>query len=201
MGLDWVVKSKVKPGFEFEYNKLKKQIKAAEKKLENTHDTINKEKISKILEELEKRYLEVSIAPYETANSYKIGSNPEKDLQVYQAESNKGLTLEEFVEKNKGLYYTNFSDKEAIAGNGSFAVGIFDFRGKIISTCEYLSDELRDKCYNDMEPSQMFELAEMIENELPNIVEENEDYINSCTHAITWLKFWAKNGHGIHAWW
>lgn len=208
MGLDWVLKPKPKPGFEEEYHRYNNKIKILEKKLDKNYSKELQEKIQPEIDELTKKLNEVAISSYETANSYKYGSDDKIDLEIYNKcindvhlnDFNKVITFDEFKKQNKDKYFTDFADKDSLASNGSFAVSDLDFRGKIIARSEHFSEELQNKCYSDMEPSDMIELADMIESELSN-VEPEDDMIPIYIHAIKWLRYWASKGHGVFAWW
>ncbi len=204
MGLDWIVKPKAKPGFEDEFTKLEEQIKILEKRLE----VVEKEKYESLnlqLEDCKEKYKNVSIQVYETAKTYRIGSNPEKDLEIFHKEietdigKNQDFTFEKFLHENKGKLYPSDSIPDSIGDNGSFLTSSYDYRGKIIATSDYFSDNLQNMCYSDMDPHDMLELASKIENELYKVDKtdwEHDEYVR----AIKWLRFWANAGHGIWAW-
>lgn len=204
MGLDWIVKPKAKIGFENEFIKLRQEIKELEDKLNSSdkkmHKTLNTQ-----LTQYKENFKNISIQPYETAKTYIIGTNPEKDLEIFHKEieadigKHEDFTFEKFVHKNKGKLYTAESLPDSLGNNGSFLTSSYDYRGKIIARCEYFSDDLQNMCYSDMEPDDMLKLASKIENELYKIDNSDcmyEEYIR----AINWLHFWAKSGHGIYAW-
>ena len=204
MGLDWIVKPKAKDGYKDQFIKLNEEIYELEN-IKTSNDSEKKKGISEQIDFLNKKLKEISVQVYETAQTYIIGSNPEKDLEIFKKEIEKDIgnvpeyTFEKFLEKNNGKLYTSMSINDSIGNNGSFLVSDFDFRGKIISRSEHFSDELQNMCYSDMEPEDMFILANKIQNELTN-VDKSDDMYPTYLHAINWLRFWASNGHGIHAW-
>lgn len=103
------------------------------------------------------------------------------------------------------------------AVTGMMLVGSESFRGKCLNACAFAED-LSDRAYEDMTPTQMLEFADDLEARgmefakkkklnWEEVGNSNEDHkgddkysIWIAYQAIKWLRFWAGKGFSLHAW-
>ena len=100
---------------------------------------------------------------------------------------------------------------ETLEGQEDFPV---DYRGKNVAHSEILSDDLRERAYENHSAEGMLDYANRMEEELRQykereIYDANDDGM-SCdeksyeyeviSSSIGWLRFWGKLGHGMNTW-
>ncbi len=88
---------------------------------------------------------------------------------------------------------------------GSFLTSDHDFRGKLVSNSDLISENLADEAYINHDANESIKYADKLEKELSEYKydeldeEEQEDY-DDIILAIKWLRFWGKHGHGFSVW-
>ena len=114
-------------------------------------------------------------------------------------------------------------------GPFQYLAGWMSFRGKCIGYCEIIPSDLQNEAYTDMEPEQMLDYAIRLEQyakkwekDNPELfskseklrdmhegwAKDHESELNDARYfdykvlkdAVAWLRFWAKKGHGMWAW-
>lgn len=207
MGLDWRPMGKPKPGYEARFNELYSILTGSTK-------PANKE-------ELREEWFSIQSPTYETIKAPLVGRDKEADdwIKEQYEESEKDVSLEEFVEGMKG-YYVILLAKELDGVPVYMAMGQDEnvFRGKFLDSCEdLLGKELYEEAYISKMAEdtlkygqQIMEVAEKVATEHnatylkdQRFPPENWDTIEFHIHvlysAAKWLIFYGKNGHGFEA--
>ncbi len=66
MGLDWIIGSKPKPGFDNEFKKYSKQLQILEDQVEKNYQN---DDINKTIEQIKNKLNDISVSPYQTVSS------------------------------------------------------------------------------------------------------------------------------------
>lgn len=192
MGLDWVLNDKSKEGVEERVNELRLLIE----NFDGPEDAYDYKCMLKELKSL-------VVTPFETCGCKRIGIDREADEWIRKR--NPDVSDEELKEEYGK--YIPLCEKGAIpiyeAGTGPF-----DFRGKLVGTCSYLSRELREEAYRDMSCVEMMDYSDRLNYELEYILRSTTEFddterdleINILRNAISWLRYWSMKGHGMSAW-
>jgi len=82
----------------------------------------------------------------------------------------------------------------------SFLCGPVDFRGKAVAYCSCLPEELQNRAFDDMEPAEMVEFAHEIEAVLARSPTADPEERSILQAAVKWLTFWGNRSFGLDAW-
>ena len=168
-----------------------------------------------VLDQLEEQHESHFITPEDTIGVPKAGIDKKanewilanwEDLDTLD-DDGKDLSFEEFITLNFGRPVYPASDSPGIAEIGGMFVTPTSFRGKVVGNSFLLSQDLQNRAYEDMTPAELEEYGEELSVEIENFIQENKQHsedhkreIKDLKSAVKWCSFWAKNGHGIHAW-
>lgn len=139
-------------------------------------------------------------------------------------------TLESWLKANHGKYVPELAkNKEGLGRVTGMLTGPESFRGKVVGYSEgVIGRKLAEEAYEDKDPEEMDAYADALEAAIKTWREENEAAINyhmdkiggpvndgpyrdtelenlldiasDCENAVIWLRFWAKHGFSMHAW-
>jgi hypothetical protein len=139
-------------------------------------------------------------------------------------------TLESWLKANHGKYVPELAkNKDGLGKITGIVTGPESFRGKVIGYAEkIIGQKLAEQAYQDMDPEEMESYANALEQKVQDWRDENETAIDyymdkiggcvndgpyedpemrdlldstwDCENAVTWLRFWAKHGFSMHAW-
>lgn len=138
-------------------------------------------------------------------------------------------TEEAFLTAEHGKYVPELAkNREGIGKIIGIASGPESFRGKVIGyAADIIGQELAQKAYEDMDPDEMQDYANALEAGVAGWREDNEaeieDYLSlsgnpdtkdkanrdigyalatceAVLSAVVWLRFWAKHGFSMQAW-
>jgi hypothetical protein len=212
MGLDWIIKSKPKPGAE---NRI--QYKALKEKIVELHDSLNDyEKLSpnatqivEVITELKEQLDKVSVHSTVTAKCKIIGIDHEANEYAIKRFRNMNYSdsqIEKSIEECYGQPILHLcEDVDALADYSGMAVSDFDFRGQALLDCTYFNFELRNQAFKDHNASALLKYADKIEQEFKQYkdlfdgtVDPEEEEITKS--ALKWMRYWGNNGHGFEAW-
>jgi hypothetical protein len=212
MGLDWIVKSKPKPGAQnhIQCQELKEKIIELHESLEDYEK--NSQTATQIIEtitELKEQLHRISVHPTVTAKCKIIGIDPEANeyaILKFKKMNCNDSQIEKMMEECFGQPVLHLcEDSSALADYSGVAVSEFDFRGQALLNCQYFDFELRNEAFKDHSPSQLLKYADKIETAFKNykelfdgVTEAEEAEITKS--AITWMRYWGSNGHGFEAW-
>lgn len=203
MGLNWILKDKIKEGYLPEYKELIIRLNLV----------IDEIEILKI----KTRLKELVISPCEIAECKRIGIDLEAteflrnefkkfDNCISKSEEDKHNLSKNDIETDILKYHGQYVEslvpdykKDALADYYSIEEGCLNFKGSLIGNNYVIPYIFRDEAFQDHSPTEMLRYA----FELKKFIDENEelDYHNLevIKSSIKWLKFWGYNGVGFIA--
>jgi hypothetical protein len=212
MGLDWIVKSKPKPGAEnhIRCSELKEKIEELHESLEDhERNSPSATQVIEVITELREQLHRISVHPTVTAKCKIIGVDPEANeyaINKFKNVKYSDIQIEAKLEECYGQPVPHLcEDPDALAAYSGIAVSDFDFRGQALLNCPYFNFELRNEAFKDHNPEELLKYADKIElafNNYKEVIdgttELDEEEITKS--ALTWMRYWGKNGHGFEAW-
>jgi hypothetical protein len=220
MGLDWRPMGKPKPGHEDRFNQIFRIISGAEKQSIGLLDKLKGKKLP-TKEELLEEWFSIQIPTYETIKAPCVGRDKEANdwIREQYEESDKSLSLEEFVNEYTGYYVIPLA-KELDGVPVYIAMGQDEnvFRGKFLDDCRSLiGNELYEEAYvTKLADGTLHYGQQLMAIAEKKAAEHNATYlkdqrqppaelgsiefrIHVLYSAAKWLIFYGKNGHGFEA--
>lgn len=225
MGLDWMLnKRKPKPGFEKEFELVNKQYndaadekaeEGAEKRLdeisESAYAVIGSPRVG-IDEEATRWFKEKIYEPnYERAKEEQarvVKTENTWDRRNVEFIAHWLRPFEEVLKDSTGNWVPDLAkSKEGHATITGMMTSPIDFRGKVIGRLDWLSEHSQNEAYEDHSAEDAILYADRLEEELnehlkakPDALKDEESDARYVRDAVSWLRFWGKNGFGFHAW-
>ena len=212
MGLDWIVKSKPKPGAQnhIQCQELKEKIIELHESLEDyERNSQSASQLIEVITELKEQLHRISVHPTVTAKCKIIGVDPEANeyaINKFKKMNYNESQIEKALEKCFGQPVQHLCENhDALAGYSGMAVSDFDFRGQALLDCPYFDFELRNEAFKDHNAMELLKYADKIEKAFNNykelfdgVTEAEEAEVTKA--ALTWMRYWGSNGHGFEAW-
>lgn len=210
MGLDWIPENKPKPGHEEEFARLVR---------------IKHERSSAEWEEVEDRFDEISVSPYETLNVPQVGRDKEADdwLRKIWEEDGRRKDWEEFYEEFRGHEVCELipaSDGKPFYSNGGVGgyIDELSFRGEFLNDCHKIMEtESFAGIYSHKSGAELLRYGEVLlanaeayaakcEIDLEAMarlsyeeLDEDERMLDIIVAAGKWAVFFGRHGHGMMA--
>jgi hypothetical protein len=222
MGLDWRPIDKPKPGFEAEYGELINLLLGKQKQQISFFDRLKGIK-PKTIEQLRKRFFEITISPYVTLNAPIVGDDIEATKWAeskFESRIDKSKTFEQFMESMKGFYAVDLvPENDGIPVYIAMHDECHIFRGQFLRDCE---DIIGKDLYEEAYISKLSQETVDFGNRLMKVADEyskkhnceylkaqriipdfDEDKPETKAHilfsAAKWLIWWGELGHGFEA--
>lgn len=167
------------------------------------------------LAKLQDEHSKYFVSPAQTINAPRLGEDKAAEKWVEDNwdhlntvnDAGEQMTKHEYITKNFGLYIIEAAEESKGLGKVSgFLCSPTSFRGKVLGFVEWLSDDIRGRSYDSMEPGVLAEYGEelIIEAEFyeknGTLDEDGKKDIELVKAAGEWCCFWAERGHSMHAW-
>lgn len=213
MGLDMMLNDfSPKPGHEVE-------CQALHARLSEVDESNSLERSS-----LEDRLRNISTSPYDVIGAPRVGHDaaatewfrlnvfqPNRDEAEHRRQTGPADSIhtpfisywmrpfDAVLADNRGKHVVALAKDQRGVGGGGMLTSSLDYRGKIISSAEFLPEDLRDEAYDKHTAQQSLDYADRLERALTK-VPNDVDHVQAVRIGIAWMRYWGERGFGWSPW-